>query len=600
MAFDKKSADADNGAQQRGNGEPHGVTLDHPDGPAPALACDETTERAGAAMALYDQHGLVALPARPDAKGAIHPPFRYVHWYDKKPTRGELSALWAGRESQHDQFILTGEAHNLLVIDVDSPEAHAALRARVSIPETTPCETTRKGWHYYFKWPAQLAGVALRGTNAGLLGAGLDVLSNHAGVHAGPAVHKPRAWIAALLGGSIPEAPTTLVEWIMEQRNKKGSNKHHGASPPPSAGRPPPASPGDAGSASAGATDSPSDAYRFAHIPGAEGGRHAAALALTGALSGAGARPDRVLRVLRAANARHEKPTLPDEEIVRMVDDVITKDAEKRDEEEEDATGDSAPEPPKEGKGVGRQAPQRKRSAAKAVMALLRACVVNPQYTPSSHQLRGIWLLSGTSVCWSVCNASRLAMEMVDGGFGGLRAFALDLDPRARDIDVVNALQLLTKHAERQEDDPMSERLICAALAMPVLRHGDKDSGIQLERPLSAEPGVYPEHGVSLKRVAGVWTLAMHLPNAAVFFSKHPDLGFGRRSSDELVRILMSSARKVTRKKNVALPGVSYHLDVADLMNPTDDDAASSESKQGGGVASDDSDDTTKAKAPPR
>ncbi len=545
-------------------------------------------------MSLFDQHGLVTLPAKPDKKGSIHPPFPYKAHYDKRPSRAELSAIWATREAGHDPFILTGKYYDLIVIDIDSETAHRTFLQRIAIPEGTPCETTKKGWHYFFRWPTDFDS-RLSGTNAGLLGKGLDVLGSHAGVHSGPAIHKPRTWTVPIVGGNIPPCPVELGSWIEEAL----AGKRTGPCPKPGRNgkeeREPFGGNGDEANPS-------NDAYRLANGPVSEGDRHAAALALTGALSGAGARPDRVRTWLLAANRRHSQPPLPQEEIERIVTDITAKDAEKRDgeDEDEDATDGTAPLPPSDGQDVGRKTPRRKRSAGKAVMALLRAGVVNPKYTPSSHQLRGIWLLSGNSVCWSVCNASRLAMEMVDGGFGGLRAFALDLDPRARDADVVTTLQFLTKHAEREDDDPMSEKLICAALAMPVLRLGDKASGIQLERPLSAEPGVYREHGVSLKQVKAVWTLAINMPTAAAYFSKHPDLGFGRRSSDELVRILMSSARKVTRKKNVALPGVSYHLDVADLMNPTDDDAASSESKQGGGVASDDSDDTTKAKAPPR
>jgi hypothetical protein len=295
------------------------------------------------------------------------------------------------------------------------------------------------------------------------------------------------------------------------------------------------------------------DAYRLAQGPVMDGeGRHAAVLSLAAALSAAGASPANILLFVRAANEHNAKPPKPDDELEAVVKWAISQDADK-------------PAP----------------SAARTVMALLRAGVVQPSYVNGSQQLQGTWLLTGKPLCWSVCNSSKLVVELVEEGLGGLRNFARSLHSKASDAAVVHALQALTKEARRVDDDPFSERLLVALLAIPVLRTTEGPEGAKCHRSycLSQKPGVYAELGVALTKESDRWMLAVHLPTAAQSLSKHPDLGFGRRSGNDLVQIINTSPRKPIRKKNTVLSGSSFHLDVTSLLDVSDPDSSDPETQ---------------------
>jgi hypothetical protein len=81
--------------------------------------------------------------------------------------------------------IATGSVSGIIVLDIDGPEGHASLAkliARCGLLDRTPIVKTARGWHLYFKAPADVAIPCSTGN-------GLDVRGDGGYVVAPPSVH---------------------------------------------------------------------------------------------------------------------------------------------------------------------------------------------------------------------------------------------------------------------------------------------------------------------------------------------------------------------------------------------------------------------------
>lgn len=104
--------------------------------------------------------------------------------------------------------IATGQASGLLVLDVDGPEAAAALAKRYPPLPETRAQMTARGRHLLFAAPG---GLAIH-NSAGRLCPGVDVRGERGYIVAAPSVH-PSGHVYAWTGpDTIAEAPNWLIE----------------------------------------------------------------------------------------------------------------------------------------------------------------------------------------------------------------------------------------------------------------------------------------------------------------------------------------------------------------------------------------------------
>lgn len=108
--------------------------------------------------------------------------------------------------------MLTGRVSRLIVLDLDGPEAVAAVRERGGLPPT-PCARTGKGWHVYLAHPGGHVpnAVVLSGVK------GLDLRSDGGYVVAPPSLHpsgRKYTWAKGRSPWETPLAP--CPEWLLE------------------------------------------------------------------------------------------------------------------------------------------------------------------------------------------------------------------------------------------------------------------------------------------------------------------------------------------------------------------------------------------------
>lgn len=110
--------------------------------------------------------GLRAFPGKPRSK---EPALLWKKYQQEAPTEDEL-AQWDS--SEFNVCIVTGSASNIVVLDVDSPEAQAMVDD-LNLPPT-PTVRTARGCHLYFKHPGYHVpnGVKLGGLKLDLRGDG--------------------------------------------------------------------------------------------------------------------------------------------------------------------------------------------------------------------------------------------------------------------------------------------------------------------------------------------------------------------------------------------------------------------------------------------
>jgi len=88
--------------------------------------------------------GLAIIPVGKDKKPLI----AWKEFQNRFPTNEEVRGWWE-RWPDANIGIITGGINNILVIDIDSPEGHDAIRPYIQEVEPPVCKTT-KGKHYYF------------------------------------------------------------------------------------------------------------------------------------------------------------------------------------------------------------------------------------------------------------------------------------------------------------------------------------------------------------------------------------------------------------------------------------------------------------------
>jgi hypothetical protein len=138
---------------------------------------------------------------------------------DRPPTDTELEFLYSVYGNAPAAGIPTGPATGIIVIDADNPDAIAWLE-QLGMPATWTVQT-RKGRHYYFRWPIGCEihnsvgkfypGVDVRGLGGYVVGAGSGTYRYVAGRSpADAALSEVPAWLlTALLGLEEKKKPTT-------------------------------------------------------------------------------------------------------------------------------------------------------------------------------------------------------------------------------------------------------------------------------------------------------------------------------------------------------------------------------------------------------
>ena len=84
----------------------------------------------------------------PCAKGEKRPLFQYK---DGAWSVEMLDAFRGGSAATRSETDWAIVLHQICVIDVDDPLAAAALEVRFPVLLTAPCETSRRGKHYFFR-----------------------------------------------------------------------------------------------------------------------------------------------------------------------------------------------------------------------------------------------------------------------------------------------------------------------------------------------------------------------------------------------------------------------------------------------------------------
>lgn len=157
--------------------------------------------------------GLRVFPVKPGRK---EPAVRWTEYVDRAPTPEELAAWDAG---DCNVGIICGQPSGIVVLDVDSSEAQAAVD-ELDLP-ATPWVRTGKGAHYYFKRPTGGVrnAVGIAGLKLDFRGDGGYVVG-HGSIH--PSGHRYR-WKASPEEIPFAELPAAVVD-LMAQRSGGGSS----------------------------------------------------------------------------------------------------------------------------------------------------------------------------------------------------------------------------------------------------------------------------------------------------------------------------------------------------------------------------------------
>jgi len=209
----------------------------------------------------------------------------------RRPTPDEVQKWW-GDGQQHGIAIVCGKVSNLVVLDIDDPEKFGvALKVIGETLPDTPIVRTRKGWHLYFRYPANRIvrrhdrlddwGAELRGDGCYVV-APPSVVDGH---HYHWAKRNGR--LMALGEVPISECP----EWLLDAFGVPFADEQSEPAPVPIAQQP-----------TNGNTLSPEQkrALKSILVPNwFEGQRHDLALGLAGLLAKSGVVQDDALALLR-------------------------------------------------------------------------------------------------------------------------------------------------------------------------------------------------------------------------------------------------------------------------------------------------------------
>jgi energy-coupling factor transporter ATP-binding protein EcfA2 len=96
--------------------------------------------------------GFSIIPLAPNSK---RPKLEsWLEFQQRKPTLDEI-ANWWGNRSDYGVAVVCGKVSGIVVLDIDDPEKFGvALKAIGEALPDTPMVRTRKGWHLYFRYPA--------------------------------------------------------------------------------------------------------------------------------------------------------------------------------------------------------------------------------------------------------------------------------------------------------------------------------------------------------------------------------------------------------------------------------------------------------------
>lgn len=183
---------------------------------------EESTGMRDLALKLYDEQGWFVIPTDPEAKKPYFG-FTYKDRYgDNRPTREEVASWPEWRAKGVRLGTRTGAVSGVIVLDCDSKEAHAFIKAQ-GHPVGPMVQSPRKGGglHLYFRHPgfyvknavgfAGVEGLDLRGDY------GIAVLPPSLDHNTGRAYE----WIIFPEEVPVPECPAWLIELLENRANFK-------------------------------------------------------------------------------------------------------------------------------------------------------------------------------------------------------------------------------------------------------------------------------------------------------------------------------------------------------------------------------------------
>jgi hypothetical protein len=199
---------------------------------------------------------------------------------------------WWSENSSYNIGVATGSISGIFVVDVDGAEA--ALAALGELPKTVEALTAR-GRHLYFRLPS---GTKIR-NSAGKLGPGLDIRAESGYVLAPPSVHPDGPTYRWNGGSSIALPP----QWLLDKLAAIGGNGHA----------------------------APASEWRQLVTEGVdEGQRDVSATRLAGYLLRRYLDPGVVRELVGCWNELRCRPSLPPEDIDRIVNSIASREQGKR------------------------------------------------------------------------------------------------------------------------------------------------------------------------------------------------------------------------------------------------------------------------------
>ncbi len=221
----------------------------------------------------YLERGWIPLPLHPYAKAAL------IRWRPLRmtpPTPADVESWWR-RWPDANVGILTGTASHLAVLDLDGPDALERATAQ-GVPEDAPRVQTVRGVHVYCA-----TGVPVRTTT---VARGIDVRGDGAYVVSPPSVHPAGiryAWLLPPDDRSLPPLPAWASAAVVQPAYDRGLG------------------------------------WAARALCGVDEGRRTVTCArLAGYLLAKGLSVDVVEEILRSWN-HHNRPPLPESEVVRTI-----------------------------------------------------------------------------------------------------------------------------------------------------------------------------------------------------------------------------------------------------------------------------------------
>jgi len=152
----------------------------------------------------YEKAGYSVIPVKPDKVS-------YVKWepYQKQKASPEQIREWWKKWPSANIGIITGQLSNLLVIDIDTPEATARVQEMLPEALEVPCQTTPSGgMHFVFE---HIPGLP----NRARIQDGIDLRTEGGYFVASPSVNgngKSWQWIVSPLDVKPPPAPSPVLQ----------------------------------------------------------------------------------------------------------------------------------------------------------------------------------------------------------------------------------------------------------------------------------------------------------------------------------------------------------------------------------------------------